>query len=146
MAAALVLCPSAFVTAVEGRGVTTLSGAVVFILQALPSGHPSFLSLQAESPSLPQALRTCTGWRRSSGAPAMPSPLLSPATLTTASRIQCSRDELRWVPRTVSRSLSVPPWCWDTARSTKALLGQVECLLTSHFSPLLLHRVPYELA
>lgn len=129
------LRPQAFVTEVGGRGVTTLSGAVVFNLQVWPSGHPSFLSLQVESPSLPQALRTCTGWRRFSGAPAMPSPLLSPATLTTASRIQCSREKLGWVPRTVSRSLSVPPWCWDTA-PTKALLGQVECVLTLPFQPI----------
>lgn len=113
------LRPMAFVTVVGGQGVSTLSDAVVFILQVWPSGHPSFLSLQVESPSLPQALRTCTGWRRFSGAPAMPSPSPSPATLTTASRIQCSRDELGWVPRTVSRSLSVPPWCRDTAPSAR---------------------------
>ncbi|XP_036052154.1 2-oxoglutarate and iron-dependent oxygenase domain-containing protein 3 isoform X2 [Onychomys torridus] len=48
---------------------------------------------KVESHSLPQALRTCTGWRRSSGAPAMPSPLLLLATLTMASRIQYSRNE-----------------------------------------------------
>ncbi|MEJ1284152.1 hypothetical protein NN561_015134 [Cricetulus griseus] len=48
---------------------------------------------QVESLSLPQALRTCTGWRRSCGAPAMPSPSLSPATLTMASRTQYSRNE-----------------------------------------------------
>ncbi|XP_070415697.1 2-oxoglutarate and iron-dependent oxygenase domain-containing protein 3 isoform X1 [Equus przewalskii] len=43
-------------------------------------------------PSSPQGLRTCTGWRRSSGVPATPSPSPSPATPTTASQTQCSRS------------------------------------------------------
>nr|XP_044600243.1 2-oxoglutarate and iron-dependent oxygenase domain-containing protein 3 isoform X2 [Equus asinus] len=43
-------------------------------------------------PSSPRGLRTCTGWRRSSGAPATPSPSPSPATPTTASQTQCSRS------------------------------------------------------
>lgn len=102
----------------------------VFILQVWLRGHLS-LSLQVESHSLPQALRTCTEWRKSSGAPATPSPSLSPATRTTASRTQYSRDQLGQVLSTMSRSLFMAPSCCDSAVSEKALLGRVECMLIS---------------
>ena len=54
--------------------------------------HLSLLLSQVGCPSSPQGLRTCTGWRRSSGVPATPSPSPSPATPTTASQTQCSRS------------------------------------------------------
>lgn len=109
------------------QGFSILSSTAVFILQTWPRGHHSSLYLQVESPSLPQALRTCTGWRKSSGAPAMPSPLLSPATQTTASRTQYSRDHLGRDLSTMSRSLFMAPLCCDTALSAKALLGRADC-------------------
>lgn len=84
---------------------------LLFILQVWPRGHLSLLSLslQVESHSLLQVLRTCTEWRKSSGAPATPSPSLSPATLTTASRTQYSRDQLGRVLSTMSGSLFTTP-------------------------------------
>lgn len=56
------------------------------------SGHLSSLLPQGGSPSSPRGLRTCTGWRRSTGAPGTPSPSPSPATPTTASKTQHSRS------------------------------------------------------
>ncbi|XP_007652495.1 2-oxoglutarate and iron-dependent oxygenase domain-containing protein 3 isoform X3 [Cricetulus griseus] len=102
---------------------------------------------KVESLSLPQALRTCTGWRRSCGAPAMPSPSLSPATLTMASRTQYSRNEARLGPEDhVWKPVGGAP-VWGPSLVNKGTVrpGQV-CAHSPHFSPLLLDRVPYELA
>lgn len=55
------------------------------------SWSPLLSSPQAACPSSPRGLRTCTGWRRFTGAPATPSPSPSPAIPTTASRTRRSR-------------------------------------------------------
>ena len=47
---------------------------------------------QVGCPSSPRGPRTCTGWRRFTGAPATPSPSPSPVTPTMASRTQRSRS------------------------------------------------------
>ncbi|XP_051038486.1 2-oxoglutarate and iron-dependent oxygenase domain-containing protein 3 isoform X1 [Phodopus roborovskii] len=91
---------------------------------------------KVESHSSPRALRTCTAWRRSCGAPAMPSLSLSPATPTTASRTQYSHNELGWAPRTMGRSLLGAPQCWDAAPPMKALGRQAECVPTLPFQPI----------
>ncbi|XP_066877699.1 2-oxoglutarate and iron-dependent oxygenase domain-containing protein 3 isoform X2 [Kogia breviceps] len=58
-------------------------------------------------PSSPRGPRTCTEWRRFTGAPATPSPSPSPATPTMASRTQRSRS----TGRPVQQSCRKQP-CW----------------------------------
>uniref|UniRef100_A0AC11E3Y0 2-oxoglutarate and iron dependent oxygenase domain containing 3 n=1 Tax=Ovis aries TaxID=9940 RepID=A0AC11E3Y0_SHEEP len=80
-------------------------------------------------PSSPPGLRTCIGWRRSTGAHAMPSPLPSPATPTTASRTQRSHR-----PR---RPAQQP--CPEAA-----ILDMHPSLPLNSFLPFPLNKVPYE--
>ncbi|XP_036853214.2 2-oxoglutarate and iron-dependent oxygenase domain-containing protein 3 isoform X3 [Manis javanica] len=60
-------------------------------------------------PSSPQGLRTCTGWRRSTGAPATLSPSPSPATPTTPSQTRRPRSTGPLLPGGPQQHLPLPP-------------------------------------
>ncbi|XP_005001539.1 2-oxoglutarate and iron-dependent oxygenase domain-containing protein 3 isoform X2 [Cavia porcellus] len=59
------------------------------------TAHDEYWHAHVDKVGFPSSLRgprTCTGWKRSAGAPAMPSPLPSPVTPTMALRTRLSRS------------------------------------------------------
>lgn len=103
---------------------------------------------QVGCPSSPRGPRTCTGWRRFTGAPATPSPSPSPATPTMASRTQHSRSPGRPVQQPCREAATLDTHPFPLAQPISTEQGALRIILNfdlltfDHFSTVSKWREP----